>query len=88
MIKLAMIWQRESRSQPALETITDGALYYKKKYGRLPNFVNTPPGFLSDAEIAKLRERWTVATNAPAYFKNDIWLGVMTPPSHAAGESS
>ena len=84
MIDETMIWRRDAPQQTALEVVMAGAKYYQGKFGRLPNFLNTPPGFLTDAEIAQLRERWTVATNAPAYFKNDIWLGVMTRPAKGA----
>lgn len=80
MIDEAMIWRKEKTTQSVLEAILEGAQYYRTKYGKLPNFVNVPPGRLSEAEIAQLRERWTVATDAPKAFPNDIWLGVMTPP--------
>jgi hypothetical protein len=92
VIDLCMVWRREDPKQPALEAIAEGAKHYRAKNGALPNFVNVPPGFLTEAEIAQLRERWTVAMNAPAYFKNDVWLGVMTPadatPRNSGGEKT
>ncbi len=89
MIDLAMIWRRDDPRQPALEAIKEGAKHYRTKFGRTPNFVNVPPGFLTDSEITRLREHWTVDINAPAYFQNDVWLGVMTPaiPKHSRAET-
>jgi hypothetical protein len=78
MIDLAMVWRREDPKQAGLAAIADGVKYYKDKYGALPNFVNIPRGFLTEAEIAQLRGRWTVATNAPVFLKDEIWLGVKT----------
>lgn len=85
MIDLCMVWRREDPKQPALEAIREAALHYKKKKGRLPNFVNVPPGFLKADEAAQLQQRWTVAQNAPAYFVDDIWLGEKTPASDGGG---
>jgi len=77
MLELMMIWRRDPGTS-GLQAVADGAKYYKSKYGAFPNFLNIPPGFLEEIEIAKLRERITVATNAPKYFRNDIWLGIKT----------
>lgn len=78
MIESCIIWRREPK-QPAMEAILSGATHYRKTRGQTPNFVNTPPGFLTEAELAQAREKFTVATDAPAYFRDEIWLGVMTP---------
>lgn len=56
-----------------------GYAHYRAKYGAKPNFLNVPTGFLTDEEVEQLKQRWTVAINAPSYFKHEIWLGVMTP---------
>ncbi len=82
MISLCMVWRCDQK-QTAIETVLAGATHYRKTRGQVPNFVNTPPGFLSEAELAQLRERFTVATNAPAFFRDEIWLGVMTPATDA-----
>jgi hypothetical protein len=79
MINMCMVWRREDPKQPAIEAVIEGVQHYRAKEGRFPNFLNVPIGFLTEAEIEQLREKWTVATNAPKYFKNDIWLGVMSP---------
>lgn len=79
MIEFCIIWRRDDPKQPGMETILTGAKYYKQKYGRAPNFINLSHGFLDEVEIEKLRKCFTVATNAPVYFKDDVWLGVMTP---------
>jgi hypothetical protein len=76
MIEFCMVWRRKDPKQPAIDAILEGAKHYQAKNGKTPNFLNIPAGFLTDAEIEQLRTRWTVATNAPSYFKNDIWLGV------------
>ncbi|GEM_PF-4712165 len=85
MIDLCMVWRREDQKQPALDAIREAALYYKNKKGKLPNFVNVPPGFLTADEAAQLQQRWTVAQNAPAYFRNDIWLGEKSLASDGGG---
>lgn len=74
MIGDCMIWRRDSGS--GLDAIEQGAKHYKTKYGRWPNFINLPPNFLDEQTIAKLRERWTVAQNAPASFPDEVWLGI------------
>jgi len=79
MIDMAMIWRRDDPGQDGLLAVVDGTRYYINKYGKVPNFVNVPQGFLSEKDIFELQKRkWTVATNAPKYFKNDIWLGIKT----------
>jgi len=57
MISLCMVWRRDDPKQSAIEAILAGAKKYKIARGQVPNFVNTPPGFLSEAELAQLRER-------------------------------
>ena len=85
MIDLAMVWRREDPGQDGILAIVEATRYYMNKYSKVPNFVNVPTGFLSDKDIDELKKRhWTVATNAPKYFQNDIWLGVMT---HATGDN-
>jgi hypothetical protein len=79
-----MVWRKDDPRQSALEAVIAAAAYYKTKYRLMPNFLNTPPGFLTPAEIEQLKQCWTVAQNAPIYFKNEIWLGVMTPAQQQA----
>jgi hypothetical protein len=92
MIEKCMVWRKEDPKQDVMAAIREGAEYYKRKYGHAPNFVNVPNGRLTAEQIAFLSTRWTVATNAPAFFRNDIWLGVFTPtptlpqiPAQSAG---
>ena len=71
-----MIWRRKDDKTPGMEAILEAARFFRAKYGNVPTAISLPVGFLAEAEIAQLRQRFKVTVDAPQYFKNEVWFGM------------